>query len=118
MTSANKRILVTGGRDYSDSLKVFEIIHKLADHYDGLIFIEGGAKGADRMVRQTCQAAGIHYATVPALWNHFGKGAGPKRNAAMLMLDPHICVVFPGGRGTADMARRANDHGCAMLYIE
>jgi hypothetical protein len=38
----------------------------------------------------------------------FGRSGGPKRNQQMLEEGkPDLVLAFPGGRGTADMVRRA-----------
>ena len=44
----------------------------------------------------------------PADWAKHGKAAGPIRNAEMLTeFLPDYIVAFPGGKGTADMLRKA-----------
>jgi hypothetical protein len=49
-----------------------------------------------------------------------GKAAGSIRNQRMLDAEKHIDVVvaFPGGRGTADMVRRARAAGIHVLEIK
>ena len=48
----------------------------------------------------------------PADWKRYGRGAGPARNQAMLVeFNPQLLVAFPGGKGTADMVRRAQKAG-------
>ena len=44
---------------------------------------------------------------MPADWDRHGRSAGPLRNQAMIARKPDFVVAFPGGRGTADMVRRA-----------
>lgn len=53
----------------------------------------------------------------PADWRR-GKGAGPERNARMLAEGwPDLVVAFPGGRGTADMVRRAKAAGVRVVEV-
>ena len=48
----------------------------------------------------------------PADWKVRGRAAGHIRNQQMLDEGrPHLVVAFPGGRGTADMVRRARAAG-------
>lgn len=69
------------------------------------IVVEGGAHGADRIAARAAKRAGIHVATVHALWDKFGNSAGPERNLAMTWLRPHICFAYPTrrSRGTRHM---------------
>lgn len=52
----------------------------------------------------------------PADWHRDGKAAGPIRNRRMLLEGmPDLVVAFPGGRGTADMVRRARAAGIEVV---
>lgn len=51
-------------------------------------------------------------------WKDHGKAAGPIRN--QLMLDdfkPDLVVAFPGGKGTADMVKKAQDAGVTVILV-
>lgn len=98
------KVLVTGGRDYSGPI---ECLNQL----DIDILIHGGASGADIRSAEFAQSKGIHTARVDALWNYYNKAAGFKRNSAMLLLKPDICVAFPGGRGTQMMVELCEKSG-------
>lgn len=102
-------VLVCGGRDFSDSEKVASVLGSLSPR--PTLLIHGGASGADELAQWWCDA--ISSPPVPtkvfkADWGRWGKSAGPKRNQLMLESSaPDLVVAFPGGRGTADMVRRA-----------
>lgn len=98
-------VLVCGGRNYSDYNTLAACLNALP--FTPNLIIEGGAKGADALAKRYAIESGIHYAEVPALWDTFGKGAGMKRNKAMLLLQPTYCVAFPGGVGTNNMVTLA-----------
>lgn len=108
------RILVTGGRAYTDADAVDAAMDKLMIERgwkpEHTIVIEGGAHGADTLAREWAGRRRLHVATCRALWSQ-GKGAGMKRNAAMLLLLPTLCVAFPGGRGTANMITLCEKQG-------
>lgn len=100
MTGA-RIILVTGGRDFTDQVRVTSALDGLLAAPD--LLIQGGAKGADRCALEWARTRGVHPVTVEALWDFYKKPAGHKRNEAMLWLRPALCVAFPGGRGTDGM---------------
>lgn len=102
------KLLVCGGRDYADKKRMYELLDDFHRHYPVDILIQGGAPGADRMAMTWAMARGVHFATVPALWDTHGNGAGPKRNAVMLLLRPDIVIAFPGNVGTPDMVSKSN----------
>lgn len=102
------RILVCGGRDYSDELRVTIELNLLAEIHKKLIIIQGGARGADRLAHQWALRNGYTSITVKAEWDKYRKRAGPLRNQKMLdQYNINKVIAFPGGRGTADMVSRA-----------
>lgn len=100
-------VLVCGGRDFKDKEAFDTAMNQLPFKPD--IIIEGGARGADNLGRLWAASKGIHHATVPAMWDEYGKSAGHLRNSAMIHLNIGYCVAFPGGRGTADMVKKCRD---------
>jgi hypothetical protein len=101
------KVLVCGSRDWQDRDRINAVV---AGFDRDTIVIQGGAKGADIMARHAAAIANLHWAEVPALWRT-GKGAGIRRNRAMLDLEPDLVVAFQrnGSRGTQytiDEARR------------
>lgn len=104
-----ERVLVTGGRDYTDRTNVFRVLTELHVSVGVECVIEGGASGADTLAREWARthlpATGL--ITEPADWKKWGPSAGPRRNSLMLTYEPTLLVAFPGGRGTADMIAKA-----------
>lgn len=113
-----KKVLVCGGRQYADTFKVFEVLDGLMNEYEDTIFvIQGGATGADQRAKEWAEVRGMPCAEVKALWKFYDKSAGPRRNEWMLALAPDLVLAFPGGRGTADMVRRAELAGVPVREI-
>lgn len=112
------RILVFGGRGYHDAPAVSRVLTELRDVVldgEAMAVIEGGAAGADRLGRNWARANGIPVLTVEANWNFYGKRAGHMRNGWMVDLGrPTYGVAFPGGPGTADMARQLANAGITV----
>lgn len=114
------RVLVCGGRDYDDSHRVYQVLDKLHAEAGIDIIIEGGAKGADRLAREWAwhpYGCGM-VETFDADWEAHGTFAGPMRNKRMLEEGlPDLVIAFPGGRGTADMIRKARRAGVEVVEI-
>lgn len=105
------RVLVCGGRDYRNVSAVRHSLDVLHAKRGITLIIEGGATGADQLAREWAQRRGIPGLTFEADWS-IGKRAGPQRNQRMVDEGkPDGVVAFPGGRGTADMIRRAEAAG-------
>lgn len=112
------RVLVTGGRNYQDHARVRAVLGKLHDEAGIDVLIEGGANGADRLARLWAEAFGVPVETYEADWENQGTFAGPARNARMLSEGrPDLVIAFPGGRGTADMVRKARKAGVNVVEI-
>lgn len=112
------KVLVCGGRDFNDGLLVYETLDRLHRERGITAIIEGGAKGADTAAYSWAKIHGLHNQTYPADWTLHGRAAGPRRNATMLADgNPDLVLAFPGGRGTADMVRRARAAGVEVREI-
>lgn len=112
------RVLVCGGRDYRDGDRVSAVLHKLNNEAGIDLIIEGGARGADYLAHVWATMAGVDTERFEAEWEHFGKMAGGIRNTRMLTEGkPDLVIAFPGGRGTADMVRKARRAGVDVVEI-
>lgn len=97
-----------------DKAYLWEALDTLLKDKPVHFIIQGGARGADALADDWATQHGIHSVTVHALWKRYGPGAGPKRNEAMLMLEPDLVIAFPGGRGTDNMIQLAKE---AMIQV-
>ncbi len=116
------RILVCGGRDYRDQLRLFRELDKLDTERDATrsiaCVIHGGATGADMLADRWASERRIPREAYFAEWKRFGKAAGVLRNQRMLDEGrPDVVVAFPGGRGTADMVSRARRAGLRVFEV-
>lgn len=117
-----QRLLVTGGREFSDGDYVFRWLTILHHKYGFQLLIHGGARGVDSLADVWARGAGVHPCQCDALWPYYRargmwKAAGHARNAAMALLKPHLVVAFPGGRGTADMWEIATQRGFPRINL-
>lgn len=103
------RVLVCGGRYFDNRDFIWNTLTEWDDSVGGFdVVIHGAATGADSEAMIWAQACGRKHAPFAAEWRKYGKKAGPLRNQRMLDEGkPDMVIAFPGGRGTADMVRRA-----------
>ena len=100
------RIIVCGGREFSDQAAVdgaLDAVHKLKKI---TVLVHGAARGADSLAVDWAKRNGIKEEPHPYPGDK-GKAGGPIRNQKMADAGADGLVVFPGGRGTADMEMRA-----------
>lgn len=106
------RVLVCGGRDYFDFPRVEEMLSRITI----TSIVHGGASGADALAQEYADDHFIPTLVFEADWAKHGKAAGPIRNEYMLLHGkPDLVMAFPGGRGTADMVRRAKAAGVPVV---
>lgn len=112
------RVLVCGGRAFTNRALMDKSLAELVLSHGGISrIINGGAPGADTLARKWAEAHGIETDTFTADWR-VGPAAGPIRNQRMIDEGrPDAVIAFPGGRGTADMVRRANAAGIPVREI-
>jgi hypothetical protein len=111
------RLIVCGGRTYSDRDHVFAVLDDIHAKRTIALIIEGDAPGVDRLAREWAQSRRVAFQTEKPDWIQLGRSAGPRRNKMMLSLNPDGVVAFPGGRGTADMIRQAEELGYPVMRV-
>ena len=113
------RVLVCGGRNYNNEEVLFRVLdgyHELDYFIDTIL--QGGATGADALAAKWATSRGVTCEVYFPDWKKFGPSAGPKRNQRMIdQGNPGVVIAFPGGRGTADMVRRAKRANIEVIEI-
>src|SRR5262245_51068724 len=111
------RVLVCGGRDFTDMRWLTRVLDELEPK--PTIIIQGGARGADYLAWKWATERIVPCQEYRAEWEKYGRAAGPRRNLRMLAEGrPQLIVAFPGGPGTADMVRRAKAAGVPVLEVK
>lgn len=125
------RILVCGGRDYADYLRLATVLDDLCytrgwitepsddgNYLPRVHIISGKARGADMLSIDWAVCRYCSWSEYPADWKQHGRKAGPIRNQYMLDHGkPDVVVAFPGGTGTNDMVRRAKRAGVEVIEV-
>ena len=122
-------VIICGGRDLTDGEFVFSSLDQIHSTINITRIIEGGQRtknvktgkvvgGADYWAFKWAEQNRIHCITVKANWNMYGAAAGPIRNQEMInRYNPKRLIAFPGGKGTADMKRRAKKAGIEVIEV-
>ena len=112
------RLLVCGGRSYSDRQKLFAALDAIHAATPVTVLIHGGASGADTLAGEWAALRGILVQVFEADWGSHGRAAGPIRNGAMLKEGrPDLVAGFPGGPGTKNMTSQARTAGVRVVEI-
>jgi hypothetical protein len=113
------RVLVCGGRDFGDTGLLRRTLDGVNRDPGIAMVIHGAARGADTLAGVWAVANRVPEIRCPADWLRHGRSAGILRNQQMLdEHNPNLVIAFPGGRGTADMAARAEEQGIMVWRIE
>jgi hypothetical protein len=128
------RVLVCGGRDFGrtqdehyfvkSQLDLFASQHSILFNPDDnwlpndIIIINGAAKGVDEVSSEWAIVNWCKYFEFPANWKKYGKAAGHIRNKQMLNEGkPDVVLAFPGGKGTANMVKQAEESGIPVIRV-
>ena len=109
------RIMVTGGRKFSDAKLVKDAFVKWCRPGD--IIVNGGCNGADHLCVEEARSMDLLIETHFADWN-LGKKAGPIRNREMANSNIDFCIAFPGGKGTANAIEECEKAGVSIFIAE
>lgn len=114
------RVLICGGRDFNRHSFIYHTLDDITDEMGRFSHvIVGGASGADYWGESWAFMEKVPFTVFKANWKAHGRGAGPIRNQRMIDEGrPDLVVAFPGGRGTADMVRRAKASGIPVREIQ
>ena len=107
------KLIIAGGRDFTPEDRHWEWLDALHATSPVSEVVCGMAEGADLFGMQWARARGIPVAEFPADWERHRRAAGPIRNGQMAQYADAV-VLFAGGRGTANMHRRAAEHGLTI----
>lgn len=121
------RVIVTGWRAWPETEKWFiwkeldllrwRVPYEIPDDLNpnSIIIVEGECPygGVDLFAKQWAQDRHQLVDPFPADWERYGRGAGPRRNSAMVGVGADLCIGFPGpdSKGTWDCLEKATKAG-------
>lgn len=125
------KVIITGGRDFSDYNTFKQVLDYLFK--DTSVWIIAGAcnsgtltytrpdgtniYGTDGLAEKYASERGYEFTPYPADWKRHGKAAGPIRNSQMAKSGAQICIGFWDGKskGTLNMMKKAQDAGITVI---
>lgn len=113
-------VAITGGRHFKDQAFVWRHMDEQYAKLGIAAVVNGRCPtGVDQFVHEWCKERGVPERPYPADWDAYGEAAGSLRNQQMVDEEPEIerVLVFPGGTGTTDMARRCRKAGIERVFI-
>lgn len=128
------RLIVAGGRDYTNTTRVFRLLNKLLLEEPTLEIISGLARGADTLGRNWAKMKSVPYHDCPADWDNvdvpgaiiryhkdgrpYNAGAGNQRNQHMANICDSLLVFWDGkSTGTKNMISIAIEMDIPMSIV-
>ena len=110
-----KRVAVAGCRNYENYDEAKEYIDfcisEIRKKYT-LIFVSGGCHGADSLGERYAAENGFDTEIYPAVWEKYGRAAGPKRNKKIAEISDYIICFWDGkSKGTKSLLSFAEKYG-------
>ncbi|MGH7746139.1 MAG: SLOG family protein [Candidatus Dormibacteria bacterium] len=109
-----RRVLITGSRTWADVEAIRRALSEVGREFGRDTVLVSGAcpRGADRICEDIWAGWGGSLELHPADWHRHGRGAGYRRNAAMVALGADVCLAFilddsRGASHTAGLAEAA-----------
>ena len=91
------RIHFTGGVDYQDHVRIWDVLDKARAKHPDVVLLHGGApRGAELIAAKWADNRGVPQVVFKPDWTRHQKAAPFKRNDAMLEAMPIGVIAFPG----------------------
>jgi hypothetical protein len=111
------KVIIAGSRTITDPNVVVDFIIEvvLKHELDITEVVCGGARGVDEIGYRFGKTMNLPVKVFQALWDTFGKSAGPRRNRAMAEYADALILVWDGkSRGSANMKSEAQKCGLTI----
>lgn len=124
---------VTGDRNYTDEEKVDEVLKGCLTEFGKIVIIHGDARGLDNLAKKWAIENNVKEVGYRVDWKDFSPPfkivrspygyeynvlAGFKRNQKMIdEAGIELLLVFPGGKGTKDMTKRAKKADIPIRFV-
>jgi hypothetical protein len=116
------RVIISGDRRWNCPDLARRVIARLIARHGEVEVVQGGAKGVDAAFADAARVSGLVVHAFPADWDAYGKGAGPRRNQAMIDAGADFVIAvhrsLAWSRGTGDLVRRALTAGIPVYLID
>ena len=121
MERPEMRIIIAGGRDFTDYPLLREECDRILSHASQsqeIIVVSGTARGADSLGERYAREREYRIEQYPADWNTHGKSAGYIRNCKMAKVGDVLIAFWDGeSRGTKNMIEIAQQNKLQVRVI-
>lgn len=111
------KAIVAGGRDFIPKIKHSQWLQAIMLENGVDTLVSGCCSGADKFGESIAKLLNLNIEYFPADWKTYGRSAGPIRNEQMAKFSD-ICILFPGGKGTANMKNNAIKYNLKIFKYE
>lgn len=112
------RIIIAGGRDFSDEEFLFNECDKLINKENNIEIVSGGANGADKIGEKFAKIRNLPVKRFIPNWNKFGKSAGFRRNVDMAEYADSLIAFWDGkSKGTKHMIETAKSKSLQVFVF-
>lgn len=110
------RTIIAGSRHLDDYALVERAVEESG--FEPTVVLSGAGRGIDRQGEEWALRRGILMERYPAMWNIYGRKAGPIRNEAMVRKADALIAVWDGStRGTAHIIEYATEWGLRVHVL-
>lgn len=102
------KIAIVGSRNYPNKQDVVRYVKSLPH---GTMIISGGAMGPDTWAEEAALVRGLETMIFKPEWDKWGKSAGFRRNADIVMAADKVVAFTTGSKGTANTMELARRYG-------
>ena len=122
MLTTQTRIIIAGGRDFTDRALMEKCLIEWADSLnlepEDITIVSGGARGADALGERIARNFACNLCIYPANWNKWGKSAGHIRNSLMANNADYLLAFWDGSSpGTKSMIEKAEQLNLGVTVI-
>lgn len=111
------RVIIAGGRNLHPEVSVIDQAVKDSG-FEVTTVISGAATGIDSLGEFWASQHQIPWEEYPAMWEKFGKSAGPRRNELMAQNADALIAIWNGtSAGTAHMIQTAKRRGLPVFEV-
>jgi hypothetical protein len=111
-------VIVCGGRLYDRRSVIFGTLDAIHRKHTIVVVKHGGCTGADALADEWARGVGVPVEVFKVEYKEKEKVAGALRNLKMAQSGADICLVFPGGVGTANMMKSANECKIPVINVD
>jgi hypothetical protein len=109
---AGTKIAFSGGLDYNDHERIWDVLDKAREKHPDMVLLHGGSpRGAERIAACWAESRKVTQIAFKPDWNRHAKAAPFRRNDQLLSVMPAGVIVFPGSGITENLADKARRFG-------